>query len=161
MVRTTVRTQFLHTSLYCLYYTTTLMFQVFASWGQPGMKKFIWPYGVQDPCFFAGMVLLACSNLDAFNRSTLSVRTLHVRLDTIRLVREKLSQPKDETTTIQCIGAVACLANSAMVRDEFHPFRDISLSLRRKIFPYQHNVRRVQMKLVLQNITYITTHITN
>lgn len=91
---------------------------MFASWAQPGMNKFIWPHGIHDPCFFSGMLLLACSNLDASSSSGQSARTLRVRLDTIRLIREKLSNPDGNFATIQCIGAVACLANSAMARGD-------------------------------------------
>lgn len=114
---------------------TTLTFLVFASLGQPGMKKFIWqvprsnemasnadqlfrPHGTHDECFFAGMVLLACSNLDALSKPTISTRTLRVQLDTINLVRQKFSQ-QDDAFTVHCIGAVACLANSALVCDRF------------------------------------------
>ena len=85
---------------------------MFVIMGQPQMRQLLWPDVIQDSCIFSGMLLMASIHLDGVTKREISPRTLTVKHDTMRLVRDKLP---DKANTIQCIGPVACLAFSALV----------------------------------------------
>lgn len=82
------------------------------------MKQFIWPRGTRDKTFFTGMLLMSSVHLDSVTRDHLSPVTMTLKLEAMRLVRERIQQPTDDAI-ISCISAIACLATCALVCETY------------------------------------------
>ncbi len=80
------------------------------------MNQFIWPQGSKNSTFFTGMLLLSSVYLDAMTSDNLTAVTTTLKLEAMRLVREKIGQ-SDPDAIMGCMSAIACLATCALVRE--------------------------------------------
>ena len=78
------------------------------------MNKVIWPHGTKDGTFFTGMMLMSSVHLDSMHLGKLSPLTTALKLEAMRLVRERVQQPTPDSI-ISCMAAIACLATCALV----------------------------------------------
>lgn len=78
------------------------------------MNHTVWPQGTKDGTFFTGMLLMSSVHLDSINSGTPSPVTTTLKLEAMRLVREKIQVPTSDAI-ISCISAIACLATCALV----------------------------------------------
>jgi hypothetical protein len=79
------------------------------------MKRSIWPEGTKDDTFFTGMMLMCSVHLDGMNFGQASTVTTALKLEAMRLVRERIGRQSPDAI-IGCISAIACLATCALVR---------------------------------------------
>ena len=93
---------------------------MFHVYGQEGMKQYIWPIATKDTLFFTGMLLMSSVHIDGMGMGRLAPVTTALKLEVMRLVRERIQQPTPDAI-INCIAAVACLATCALVRDAGMP----------------------------------------
>ncbi len=78
------------------------------------MKQFIWPRATKDGTFFTAMLLMTSIHLDGMYHQSLSPLSTALKLEAMRLVRERIQVPTRDSI-INCISAIACLATCALV----------------------------------------------
>ncbi|KAI1621854.1 hypothetical protein EDD37DRAFT_497952 [Exophiala viscosa] len=78
------------------------------------MRESVWPLGARDNAFFAGMMLMCSVHLDSMNFDKPSPVTTALKLEAMRLVRERIGSSSADVI-IGCISAIACLASCALV----------------------------------------------